>query len=184
MNRIFKNKRKQSPDPFPRHNSPGIFAGTTAGPANYQAPPNIGLEGGPIRSYQDLEIDRLDLTVAPGEGNSGGPQMMFQDSMDEDQEPPGSVAWTSSAAIGGTESRHNRTSEYFRSLQLGPIFMQISFPFPSDEVAGDTGGRMSESAEAWRGMCGYNCGIGSLLISISCEEGPEGHSAWGCHSWR
>ena len=184
MNRIFKNKRKQSPDPFPRHNSPGIFAGTTAGPVSYQAPPNIGLEGGPIRSYQDLKIDRPDLTVAPGEGSSGGPQMIFQDSMDEDQEPPGSVAWTSGVAIGGTESRNSRTSECFRSLRLGPIYMRILFLFPLDEAAGDTGGRMSESAEAWRGMCGYNCGVGSLLTSISCEEGPEGHSAWGCHSWR
>ena len=48
-------------------------------------------------------------------------------------------------------------------------------PLPTDD-AGDTGGRMSESAEASRGTCRYNCGVGSLLISISCEEGSEGHS--------
>ena len=62
--------------------------------------------------------------------------------------------------------------------------MRILFLFPLDEVAGDTGGRMNESAEASRGMCPYNGGVGSLLISVSCEAGPEGYSAWGCHRWR
>ena len=112
-NRIFRNKRKQSPDPSPQDTSPGILAGISARPVSHQAQSNIGLEGGRIRSYQDLEIDRADLTVALGEGSSGGPQIAFQDSMDEDQEPPASVAWTSGAMIGGIESRTNRTSECF-----------------------------------------------------------------------
>jgi len=113
MNHLFKNKRKQSPEPFPQDTSPGILAGISAGQISHQAQSNIGLEGGRIRSYQDLETDPADLTVAPGEGSSGGLQVVFQDSIDEDQEPPTSVAWTSSVMIGGTGSRNNRTSECF-----------------------------------------------------------------------
>ena len=62
--------------------------------------------------------------------------------------------------------------------------MLISFLSPSDEDTGDTGGRINESAEPSRGMCHSNHGVGSLLISISYEEGPEGHSAWGCYHSR
>ena len=48
---------------------------------------------------------------------------------------------------------------------------------PSDENTGYTGGRVSESAEESTGMCRYNDGVGSLLISISYKEGLEGLSA-------
>jgi len=113
MNRLFKNKRKQSPDPSPQDTSPGIPADIAAGPVSHQGQLNIGLQGGRIRSYQDLETDRADLTVTPGDGNSGDSQVVFQDSMDEDQEHPASGASTSGAMIGGTESRSNRTSECF-----------------------------------------------------------------------
>jgi len=113
MNRLFKNKRKQSPDPSPQGTSPGILAGIAAGPVSHQAQSNIGLEGGRARSYQDLETDRTDLTVALGEGSSGGSQIVFQDSMDEDQGLPASVTSTFGAMIGGTENRNNRTSKCF-----------------------------------------------------------------------
>ena len=116
MNRLFKNKRKKSPEHPPQGTSPGVPIDTAAGPASYQPRPNIGLEGGQIRSHQDLEADRPDLTVALDQGSSGSSQIEFQDSMDEDQELPTSAAWTSGVAIGGTESRNNRTSEHFRSL--------------------------------------------------------------------
>jgi len=62
--------------------------------------------------------------------------------------------------------------------------MLISSLSPSDEDIGDIRGRINESTEASRGMCHSNHGVGSLLIFISCEEGPEGHSAWGCHHSR
>ena len=62
--------------------------------------------------------------------------------------------------------------------------MRISFLSPSVENTGDTGGKLNESAEASRGMCPYNGGVGSLLISVSREAGSEGYSAWGCHRWR
>jgi len=55
--------------------------------------------------------------------------------------------------------------------------MLISSLSPSDEDIGDTGGRINEPAGPSRGMRHSNHGVGSLLIFISCEEGPEGHSA-------
>ena len=113
MNRLFKNKRKQSLEPPPQGTSPGVAIDTTAGPVSYQPPPSIGPEGGQTRSYQDLEADRPDLTVALDQGSSGSSRIEFQDSMGEDRELPTSVAWTSGVAIGGTESRNNRTSEHF-----------------------------------------------------------------------
>ena len=48
---------------------------------------------------------------------------------------------------------------------------------PSDEDTSYTGGRISESAEASRGMCHYNDGVVSLLKHISRQESSEGHSA-------
>ena len=71
-----------------------------------------------------------------------------------------------------------------RVLQIPAIGTDVHADFalsPSDENAGDTGGRISELAEASRGMCHYNDGVGSLLKHISCEESLEGHSAWGFH---
>ena len=113
MNHPFKNKRKQSPDPSPPDTSPGVLADIAVGPVSHRAQSNIGLEGGRIRSYQDLEIGRADLTVAPGEGSSGDSQIVFQDSMEAGQEHPASVASTSGAIISGIESRNNRTNECF-----------------------------------------------------------------------
>ena len=60
-------------------------------------------------------------------------------------------------------------------------FMCISFLFPSDRDIGDTRGGINELAEASIGICHSNDVVGSLLTSTSCEEGPEGHSAWGCY---
>ena len=39
--------------------------------------------------------------------------------MDEDQEVPGSVAWTSGVVIGGTERRNNRTSPSDPAIMTG-----------------------------------------------------------------
>jgi len=52
---------------------------------------------------------------------------------------------------------------------------------PSDEDSGDTGGKIIESAEASRGMCHYHDGVGSLVMSTSFEEGPEGHDTRRFH---
>ena len=52
---------------------------------------------------------------------------------------------------------------------------------PSDEDTGDTGGRMSESTESSKGTCHYSDAIGSLLISVSCEDGLEGRNVRGFH---
>ena len=111
MNRLFKNKRKKSPEPSPQDTPPGITTDITVGPVSHQAQSNVGLEGGKTRSYQDLEADRPNLTAALDEGSSGGSQIVSQGRMDEDKELPASVARTSDVVIGGTESRNNRTSE-------------------------------------------------------------------------
>ena len=59
--------------------------------------------------------------------------------------------------------------------------MWISLLSSSDEGTDYTGGRISESAGASRGTCRYSDGIGFLIISISYEESPKGHSARGFH---
>jgi len=120
MNRLFKNKRKQSPEPLSQDTSPGIPGDIAAGMASYKAQSNTNLEGGRARFHQDPEVD---LTVALDQGSSGGSQMVFQSNIDKGQEPPASEAGISGVAIGG---RKNRTSECFLSLRLGPTFMRIS----------------------------------------------------------
>jgi hypothetical protein len=65
-----------------------------------------------VSSYQDLEEDRPDLTVAPDEGSGGGSRTAFQDRTG-DQELPASVTWTSGVVVGRTERRDNRKSERF-----------------------------------------------------------------------
>jgi len=158
MKQFFKSKRKQSPEPLPQDTSPGIPADIAAGTIGYKAQLNTNLEGGRARFHQDPEVD---LTVAPDQGSSGGSQMVFQGSTDKGQELPASEAWTSGVVIGG---RKNRTSEcfLFLSLRLGPIFMWIP---SSDEDAGDTGGKIIESAEASRSMCRYHDGVGCSRLT-------------------
>ena len=99
--------------------------------------------------------------MALDESNKGS-QIVFQGSMDEDQELPASVTLTS-----GIEHRESCTS--------------VSDPCDWDDVYAD----LFPLPDVSMGMCHYNDAVDSLLISISCEEGPEEHSAWGCHysSW-
>ena len=50
MNRLFSNKRKKSPEPFPQGIFPTIPTDIVAGPVSYQTQSNIGPEGGQTRS--------------------------------------------------------------------------------------------------------------------------------------
>ena len=112
MNRLFKNKRKKSPEPSPQGISSGTSTNVAAGPVSHQAGSYIRPEG-EQSSYQDLEVDWPDLTMALDEGSGGGLQILSQDRMDIDQELPASGGVTSGAAIGGTGHRNNPTSECF-----------------------------------------------------------------------
>ena len=113
MNRLFNNKRKKPPESFPQGILPTITTDIAAGPVSYQAQSNIGPEGGQTRSNRGPEVDRPDITLALDDRTGGGPGIVFQDRMDEDQEPPVSVASTSGVVIGGTECRNRRTGECF-----------------------------------------------------------------------
>ena len=126
MRHFFKNKRKQSPDPSPQETSPGILTDIVVRPVSYQAQSSIG-EGGQIRSNQDPGVDRPDLSVPLDHRSSEDLRIVFQDSMDEDQEFPAPAASMSGAMIGGTGNRNSRSSECFWSLLLGPAFMWILY---------------------------------------------------------
>ena len=110
MNHLFKNKRKKSPEPSPQGISPGTSTDVAAGLVSHQEGSYIGPEG-EQSSYQDLEVDWPDLTMALDEGSGGGSQILSQDRMDIDQELPALGGVTSGAAISGTGHRNNPTSE-------------------------------------------------------------------------
>ena len=59
--------------------------------------------GGQNASDNDLEADHTVLTVPSNEGGRVGPQGLFQDGMDGDQELPAPGALTSALAIGGAD---------------------------------------------------------------------------------
>ena len=108
MNRLFKNKRKKSPEPSLQGISPGVPTNATAGPANYQAQSSTGPEGGQILfSF----LGRPDLTTALDKGSGGGSQIAFQDRMEEDQKLHASGARTSGVVVGTSEYGNNPTSE-------------------------------------------------------------------------
>ena len=112
MNHLFKNKRKKSPEPSPPGISPGTSTNVAAGLVSHQTGSHIRPEG-EQSSYQDLEVDWPDLTMALDERSGGGSQILSQDGMDIHQELPASAGLTSGAAIGGTGNRNNPTSECF-----------------------------------------------------------------------
>ena len=58
MKHISKIKRKIFPKSPKRPISPGTPASAVAGLPGLQPEQNAGSEGGPILSYQDLEVDR------------------------------------------------------------------------------------------------------------------------------
>ena len=101
MNRLFSNKRKESPKPFPQDTSV-ISTDIAAGPVSYQAQPNMGPEGEQLVP----KVDQPDLTVALDDRTGEGSQIVLQNRMDEDHRPHTWVASTSGVVIGG----NSRTS--------------------------------------------------------------------------
>ena len=118
-------------------------------------------------------VDLPDLTVEKDERGSLGPRIAFLDRMDEDQEHPASVVSTSRVAIGGTDRRDKSTCGYPQSfLRFGSMFMWSLFLSSSAEDAGSTRGGEIDPEEASRGVCRYDCDVGSLSSCASREESP------------
>ena len=139
---------------------------------SWPSPPKVG---------KVVSVDRSGLTLTPDERSGGAEcsQIISRDKESEDQRLPAQKASMSGVMAYVTECGLGPTGECFCSLKLGSIFTCISVSSSSDEDAGDTGGRESESAEASRGMCYYNQGVGFPLTYTSQGESPEGHSNGG-----
>jgi len=90
MDRFFNRKRKKSPEPPQQL---GISTGTITGPG-FRAGMDIDPKGGRNRSYQDLEVDRVDLTMILDERDSRGPRVVFQDESGGGQNIPAPGAST------------------------------------------------------------------------------------------
>jgi len=148
MDRIFNKKRKKSPKPPQQL---GVSTNTVAGPG-FLAKTDIDLKGDQDYSYQDLEVDRVDLTTMLGERGSRGTRIVSQDKSGGGQDLPAPEASTSGVIDTGIGRGNDPKNEGFRSLSFGPI---LTSPFFSslDEDIGDTGGGESEPAEASRGTC-------------------------------
>jgi len=179
MNRLFNKKRKKSPRP---PQQPGASTNTVAGP-EFRAETDIDPKGG-RGSYQDLEVDRVDLTTILGERDSKGTRIVSQDKSGGGRDLPTPEASVSGVVDAGIGRGNDPTSECFLSLPFGSIFTSPFFS-PLDEDTGDIGGGESDPAEALRGTCRRHYCVGFLLTYTSYEGSSEGHSAWGCrHSRR
>ena len=88
--------------PIPLRKSTSIAAGPPD-PRAELSDVTIHDDGGQKVSDNDLEAYHTHLTVPPNEGGSIGPQGLFQDGMDENQELPAPGAATSVIAIGGAD---------------------------------------------------------------------------------
>ena len=146
MNRLFKNKRKQSPETSLQSTFTDTPVSIAAGPVTSI---NVGSGGG-----QELgsEVDEADLIVSPDEMSDGVPQIAYQDRINEDCEPA-VVAGASGAAISGAEQRNSRKGKTSNPCDCdrssrGPVFFS-----PLDEDTGYTGGITNEPTERTTGMC-------------------------------
>ena len=145
MNRLFKNKRKQSPETSLQNTFTETPVNIVAGPVTSI---NIGSGGG-----RELGSgNQTDLIVSPDETSDRGPRIAYQDRMDEDYEPS-MVTGASGRAISRAEQRNDRQGktsnpcDYDRSSR-GPMFFS-----PLDEDTGYTGGITNERTERTTGMC-------------------------------
>ena len=97
MKRFFKTNRKKTPKPPQQPIPPEKPAYIAAGPPNLREELDVRV----IPS--DGGADHTVLTVPSNEGGRVGPQGLFQDGMDGDQELPAPGAATSVIAIGGAD---------------------------------------------------------------------------------
>jgi len=130
MDRLLGKKSKKSPKYSQRDIFPGILTNTAVGPLGFRTQLDIAPKGEQNLSYQDLDVDWTDLTVAPDEESGGGPWIVFQGKTNEGQEPPAPETSIPGAVdVGDTDHGHGPSSECFRSLLPRLAFMWISMPF-------------------------------------------------------
>ena len=124
MKRLFSKNPKKSPEPSQKHINLGILTNTAVGPLGFRTQFNVVHKGERNRSYQDLDADRTDSTVAPDEESDRSSQIVFWGKTSEDQELPAPKASTSDAVdVSDTNHGHDPSSECSRSLLSGLTFM-------------------------------------------------------------
>jgi len=130
MDRLLGKKSKKSPKYSQRDIFPGILTNTAVGPLGFRTQLEIAPEGEQNRSYQDLDVDWTDSTVALDEESSGVSRIVFQGKTDEVQEPPAPETSTPGTVdVGDTNHGHDPLSERFQPLLPQLAFMWISMPF-------------------------------------------------------
>ena len=118
MKRFFKDlKPGKSPKPPRQPIPPEKPADIAAGPLDLRAELDVTSpgDGGQNVSDSDLEANQTDLPAPRNEGGRIGPQVLFQDRLDGEQDLPASEgASTSVVAIGGDGYGNQLGSECFR----------------------------------------------------------------------
>jgi len=103
-------------------------------------------------SYQDLEVDQPDLTVALDKKSGGVPRIVFQGESSEDQEPPAQET-SISGVVDEIGNGNGPYSEDSRHPLSGPTFTWIPESHTSGEDVGDAVEGEGELAGASRGTC-------------------------------
>ena len=130
MDRLLGKKSKKSPKYSQRDIFPGVLTNTAVGPLGFRTQLDIAPKGEQNRSYQDLDADWTDSTVALDEESSGSSRIVFQGKTEKGQKPPAPKTSTSGAVdVGDTGHGHSPSSERFRSLLPRLAFMRIPMPF-------------------------------------------------------
>ena len=111
MKRLFKLKRKKSPNPPRQHNASAEPADIAARPPDLRAEPDAIPDGGRNLSYGGPEADRTDLMVPLDEREREGSQVLVQDGLDGVRELHASGASASGVVIGGTGRGNQPESE-------------------------------------------------------------------------
>ena len=147
MNRLFKNKRKKSPETPLQNTFSETPANAVAGPVTHL---NIGSQGRRESGSEDRS-SRSDC-LSPDRVSDGGSQLIFRDRMDEDRELA-LVTGAYGAAIRGAEQRNNCKGKTSNPCDHDRYSCRPPFLPLLDESAGYPGGTTNEPAERTTGMC-------------------------------
>jgi len=107
MDRWFNKKRKKSSEPPQQL---GISTNTVVGP-EFLAEMDIDPNGRPSCSFQDPEVDQVDLATTPGERDGRGPRTSLQDKSGGSQDLPAPGVSTSGVVDPGAGHGNDRISE-------------------------------------------------------------------------
>ena len=111
MKRFFKIKRKEQPKPPRKPIRLENPANIGARPPDIREEVDVTPDGGRNLSRNDPGADRAGLAVLPDEGGRMGTRVVFQDTMDGEQELPASGASTSGVGTGGAGYRNQLASK-------------------------------------------------------------------------